>query len=98
MLESVKSLTSIKSYRLRVESEEITLEGEFIFGMVTNTISVGGFKGCLLYTSQAGGVYGTQTGFDKGIRYRFRGRGRQGSLPDWEMCIRDSVYPAHDIY
>ena len=45
MLESVKSLTSIKSYRLRVESEEITLEGEFIFGMVTNTISVGGFKG-----------------------------------------------------
>ena len=34
MLESVKSLTSIKSYRLRVESEEITLEGEFIFGMV----------------------------------------------------------------
>ena len=45
MLESVRSLTSIKSYRLRVESEEITLEGEFIFGMVTNTISVGGFKG-----------------------------------------------------
>ena len=45
MLESVKSLTSIKSYRMRVESEEITLEGEFIFGMVTNTISVGGFKG-----------------------------------------------------
>lgn len=45
MLEGVKSLTSIKSYRLRVESEEITLEGNFIFGMVTNTISVGGFKG-----------------------------------------------------
>lgn len=45
MLEGVKSLTSIKSYRMRVESAEITLEGEFIFGMVTNTISVGGFKG-----------------------------------------------------
>lgn len=45
MLEGVKSLASIKSYRMRVESEEITLEGEFIFGMVTNTISVGGFKG-----------------------------------------------------
>ncbi len=45
MLEGVKSLTSIKSYHMRVESEEISLEGEFIFGMVTNTISVGGFKG-----------------------------------------------------
>lgn len=45
MLESVKSLASLKSYRMRVESEEITLEGDFIFGMVTNTISVGGFKG-----------------------------------------------------
>lgn len=45
MLEGVKSLASIKSYRMRVECEEIVLEGEFIFGMVTNTISVGGFKG-----------------------------------------------------
>lgn len=45
MLEGVKSLTSIKSYHMCVESDEITLEGEFIFGMVTNTISVGGFKG-----------------------------------------------------
>lgn len=45
MLESVKSLATLKSYRMRVESEEITLEGDFIFGMVTNTISVGGFKG-----------------------------------------------------
>ncbi len=53
MLECVKSLSSIKSYNIRVECEEcssdlheeILLEGEFIFGMVTNTISVGGFKG-----------------------------------------------------
>ena len=27
------------------KSDEMTLEGDFIFGMVTNTISVGGFKG-----------------------------------------------------
>lgn len=27
------------------KKEEMTLEGEFIFGMITNTISVGGFKG-----------------------------------------------------
>ena len=45
MLEGMKSLTSIKSYSMRVESDELSLEGEFIFGMITNTISVGGFKG-----------------------------------------------------
>lgn len=45
MLEGVKSLGSIKSYRMNIDCEEIQLEGEFIFGMITNTISVGGFKG-----------------------------------------------------
>ena len=45
MLEGMKSLASIKSYVLRVECDTAVLEGEFIFGMVTNTISVGGFKG-----------------------------------------------------
>lgn len=45
MLESVKGLTSIKSYSMRIEAEGVDLEGEFIFGMITNTISVGGFKG-----------------------------------------------------
>lgn len=45
MLEGVKSLASLKSYRFRVECEELTLEDEFVFGMVTNTLSVGGFKG-----------------------------------------------------
>ncbi|MDO5405806.1 MAG: YegS/Rv2252/BmrU family lipid kinase [Eubacteriales bacterium] len=45
MLESVKGLTSIKAYRMKVQTDEMQLEGDFIFGMVTNTISVGGFKG-----------------------------------------------------
>lgn len=45
MLEGMKSLTNIKSYSLRLESDEMSLEGDFIFGMVTNTVSVGGFKG-----------------------------------------------------
>lgn len=45
MLEGVKSLASIKSYMMKISWEENMLEGEFIFGMVTNTISVGGFKG-----------------------------------------------------
>ena len=45
MLEGMKSLASIKSYGMRIECGEMTLEGEFIFGMITNTMSVGGFKG-----------------------------------------------------
>lgn len=45
MLECVKYLTSFKSQRMRVEWEEGVIESDFIFGMVTNTISVGGFKG-----------------------------------------------------
>lgn len=45
MLEGVKSLVNLKSYKLKAVAEKYTLEGEFIFGMITNTISVGGFKG-----------------------------------------------------
>lgn len=45
MLEGVKSLANIKSYHMRVETDDFCMEGEFIFGMVTNTTSVGGFKG-----------------------------------------------------
>lgn len=45
VLEGVKSLSSIKSYPMKVTGGEEGCEGDFIFGMVTNTISVGGFKG-----------------------------------------------------
>ena len=45
LLEGVKSLAGMKAYRQRVVWDEGELEGEFIFGMVTNTMSVGGFKG-----------------------------------------------------
>lgn len=48
MLESVKSLASIKSYSMKVSWDKNSLQGEFIFGMVTNTISVGGFKGLVV--------------------------------------------------
>lgn len=44
ILEGMRRLASIKSYRIRVESSELSIEGEFLFGMVTNSISVGGFK------------------------------------------------------
>lgn len=45
MLGGVKSLTSIKSYHMRVTCNGETIEDDFIFGMVTNSTSVGGFKG-----------------------------------------------------
>lgn len=44
ILEGAKSLSSIKPYQMKVESEEGVFEGEFIYGMITNSISVGGFK------------------------------------------------------
>ena len=44
ILEGIKKLTDIKSYPMRIESEEMTVEGDFIYGMVTNSTSVGGFR------------------------------------------------------
>ena len=44
LLEGVKHLFDIKSYHMRIESEELTVEDDFIFGMITNSRSVGGFK------------------------------------------------------
>lgn len=45
MIEGVKSLTGLKPYHMKVEWEGQKLEEDFAFGMVTNTRSVGGFKG-----------------------------------------------------
>ena len=44
IMEGMKKLTEIKSYPMKVESEELTVEGNFLFGMVTNSTSVGGFR------------------------------------------------------
>ena len=44
ILEGMNKLTEIKSYPMKVESEEMTVEGNFLFGMVTNSTSVGGFR------------------------------------------------------
>ncbi len=45
MLEGMKSLANIKSYHMSVTADEFSMEEDFLFGMVTNTTSVGGFKG-----------------------------------------------------
>lgn len=44
LLEGMRRLASVKSYRMKVESRELSIEGDFLFGMVTNSTSVGGFK------------------------------------------------------
>lgn len=44
ILEGIKSLTDIKTYPLTIEHNGETITGEFLFGMVSNSISVGGFK------------------------------------------------------
>ena len=42
VLEGMKDLTKIKHYDVKVETDEGTVEGSYIFGSVTNTTSVGG--------------------------------------------------------
>ena len=44
ILEGVKRLFDIKSYHMKVTSDELEVEDDFIVGMVTNSRSVGGFK------------------------------------------------------
>lgn len=44
ILEGMRRLSTIRAYEMKVESEALTVEGEFLFGMITNSISVGGFK------------------------------------------------------
>lgn len=45
MLEAVKQAAGLKSYRMKFSWDGQSVEDEFILGMVTNTISIGGFKG-----------------------------------------------------
>ena len=45
LVEGVKRLSSIKSYRMKISYDDICLEDEYLYGMVTNSNSVGGFKG-----------------------------------------------------
>lgn len=44
LLEGVKRLSSIPSYHMKITYNDITIEDEFMFGMITNSESVGGMK------------------------------------------------------
>lgn len=47
ILEGIKSIADLKSYHITAELDEETVEGDFILGMVTNSLSIGGFKNIL---------------------------------------------------
>lgn len=44
VLEVVKNLSSIKPHHIKVEYEDKVIEGDFLYGMVSNTTSVGRFR------------------------------------------------------
>ncbi|MCI9080870.1 MAG: diacylglycerol kinase family lipid kinase [Lachnospiraceae bacterium] len=44
LLEGVKRITSIQSFHLKISVEGQEIEDEFIYGMITNSTSAGGFK------------------------------------------------------
>ncbi|MDD3369325.1 MAG: YegS/Rv2252/BmrU family lipid kinase [Lachnospiraceae bacterium] len=44
LLEGMKRLPSIRSYHMKVSCAELEVEDDFLFGMITNSVSVGGFK------------------------------------------------------
>ena len=45
IIEAFTKLSSLRSYRMRVKTKDIEVEDEFLYGMITNSVSVGGFKG-----------------------------------------------------
>lgn len=45
IIEGIKRVGAWKSYYLKVESEEWSGEGDFMYGMISNSTSVGGIKG-----------------------------------------------------
>lgn len=44
LIEGMKRVGSWKSYHMKIESEEFCDEGEYMYGMISNSNSVGGFK------------------------------------------------------
>ncbi len=45
ILESLKSLSKVQVYNLVIHSNDMVLKGEYIYGMIANSDSVGGFRG-----------------------------------------------------
>lgn len=44
-LEGLKSLAKVRNYKIKISHDNEEIEDEFVFGMIANSKSVGGFKG-----------------------------------------------------
>lgn len=44
LLEGIKSIPELRAYHISMDCNEDHVEGDFVFGMITNTTSVGGIK------------------------------------------------------
>ena len=44
VLQGMKSLVNVPTYNLKIEFNNQTYTGEFMFGMISNSVSVGGYK------------------------------------------------------
>lgn len=45
LLEGVRRLPMVRSYALKISYDDELIEGDFLYGMITNSFSVGGFRG-----------------------------------------------------
>lgn len=45
LLEGVRRLPMVRSYALKISYDDQVIEGDFLYGMITNSFSVGGFRG-----------------------------------------------------
>ncbi|MDO4333274.1 MAG: YegS/Rv2252/BmrU family lipid kinase [Eubacteriales bacterium] len=45
ILEGMKKLAAVKSYHMKITTQDTVIEDDFLYGMVTNSTSVGGFRG-----------------------------------------------------
>lgn len=45
ILKAGTKISLLQKYSMKIEADDRTIEGDFIFGMVTNSLSVGGIKG-----------------------------------------------------
>lgn len=44
VMEGAKRIFDVRTYHMKVEANDNTYEGDYLYGMITNTNSVGGFK------------------------------------------------------
>ena len=85
LIEGIKSLSALKTYQVQVACEDRTIEDEFVFGMVTNATSVGGFKGIVAH----------DVGLDDGLFEVFLVKAPTNPL-DIQALLNELLNPTND--